>query len=631
MDRKSNTGEPALHPAPGFAHRARLWVGVSLLAFAFGAQAATSSSNLYFATSGQDIWGSGGALPLSYNDFFGPIWGNPYPADHYKYYDLDPAGDIWWATSGKIGVGVDINGTAGSMSLRYPMQVNLTFPDTNTLYAGSTFSIGSSFNPVAGGFGVTKYAYDAAGNLQPYTFNTGAPLLQTVGPAIHASLDAVMDVKAVFSGSLFGVSLPIIGPDFNSTYNLLKVDPAQGSNIDLIPGILSGYAQAPNLNSRSAGLTGNSVESSMRDGVGGLNLNIVNLITQALGMPPLSGSIAGVNYDVLSAGLGVALDIEQAFNFTPQPVVHLDFTSPVDVFSSGTWQRGLSSVDFLAGDSVTLRARGAYDLGVKPTVSLYNVTTNDTDAIISASVALSALGLSVPSLGLDIGPVLHPDPYKLDLRRLDLYDKSFLLNTGSPLSANVFNIGFKNRYEEVPLGESLVDYCALNPSAPGCSGIDFSDLSRLEQCILDRAGQCANFEFRVRAPTPCAPGNEGQPCFALLPELYRVNGDCHANDPLDCAIHDLVATLSDALWDDGSAKWVFFNSGLLDLGEIALATPSTDQALAQRFASLGFDPAVYRLSVPGSVPEPASIVLLGAGAFLLGRVRKSSSGAPLLR
>jgi hypothetical protein len=613
--------------------RARTAFLILLAAFSGTAYAAVSTSDLFFSTSGQNIWDGGSASLVPYDKFLGLTWGDPYPQDYYKYYDLDPVGDVWGATSGKIGAEMTVSATTGNMSLRYPVQVDLTYPDTNTLYAGATFTIGSSYNVLPNGFDLTKYILDANNQLVPIALSSGAPVLQTIGPSIYASLDAILNVKAQVSGSLFGVSLPIIGPDIQQTYNLLKVDPNQGANIDLIPNILSGWAQAPDLNSQSSGVVGDALVSSARDGLAGLKLDVANLIGEVFGVP-LNSSIGGVlDYNLLSAGIGLGVDLQQAFDFAPQPSVHLDFTSPVDVYSNGAWQKGLTAVDFLAGDAVTLRASNAYDLGIRPSIELGNTVTNNTDAILAGRLDMSALGLAVPDIGFSVGPLIHPNPVKFDLATLDLYDNQFELNTGAALNANVFNIGFKNRYNEVPVGGSLVNYCSLNPSALGCSDISVQDLLALAPCILDpaAAGDCARFNFRVRPPQDTC-GSESQYCFPGLPELYLVNADCVAEDPTGCTFNQLIASLGDAIWDDALKKWDFVTSAFGSTDSVSLGAGSTDEQLLQRFAALGYDPADYQIVMRNSaVPEPGTALLELEGIISLGLAWCRSIGTAAAR
>lgn len=608
--------------------------GCGLIALFAGAAAfaASSSSDLYFRTSGQNIWGTGAANPLAIDHCLCTEWGDPYPDDYYKYWDLKLAGDVWGATSGRVGLDFKLSASPGSMALSYPMQVTLTYPDPGSLISGSTFAIGSQFNVMPAGFAL-------GGGL-----SAGSPTLQTVGPGIAASLDAVARIKAVASGNLFGVSLPIIGPDIDTSYRFFGVDPSGGIRFNEIGGILSGHAQSPDLNTRSNGVSGNDLQSSMRGNLGGVSLNLANLAMMLVGGPPLSGSIGPLDYNLVKVGLGLNLDLEQSFTFAPRPEIHLDFTSPVDRYlGNGNWSKNLASIDFPAGDTVYLRAPLAEDIGIVPRVRLNNETTNITDAIPVGQLDLSALALGVPLLDWSIPPLIAPDPLRFDVDRIRFYDNTFNLDTGPAVAANPLNLHFRGRISvqggastgmcalapDLPqcetVSETVRDFviadCTLNPQLPQCQGVDWST-QHIDPCALDPMFGCSSFNVRLQMPQDCFGDPMCELDHFLFPQLVKVNGDCTENDALDCLFAEVMGK-TPGTWNDTKSTWVFANDGFADLDGISLAVPETDASAWQRFAALGYNPDDYRIRpFDYSAPEPATALLILCG--LLGMARRSA-------
>ncbi|WP_300318459.1 PEP-CTERM sorting domain-containing protein [Accumulibacter sp.] len=578
-----------------------------LVSVPFAARAVTYTVG--FAAANQNPWGGGTSSPVNLNEFFGFPWdetGNAGKVYCTGVGDFKVCGgaELSGHTDGKLGLNYGLNMSTGSLAVQYPVQVNLATP-TQSVLSGDPFTIGSSFTPLADGF---KFLSESGPK-----FSAPASL-KTTGPHFSTYLDLVANIVASVSGETC-VAACISGGgqilDEKHTYEVFSINrnnsgqlkllgQSQGYGVNVTAGPVTATVLPPNLNSDSqvkGGLAGFKLMSGVRDDLGMLALDVDKLVTDLLGFPPLSGTIGPISYNALSVNAGLGLDIEQHFSFEPKLTTMLEFSSAVRVQGlDGSLGPATTSVEFLAGQSITLRsASAATSVGVFPTFSLGGTVRNTTDLILTGDVWLEALGASI--LGKDLGPIVKKNT-SADLHTFNVFDKAFDLHF-STAAGQVFKLDF----------DHLLPFSEQQPN------------EILDICLLV-AGGCSNTGFVMKPQLffpPDGPPGPPDPVQMFAYDVFHVDdiARCTAETLLTRTCDDTMARLFGqtsrrVLGEDNDAEFFFFDEKslvtpmLLAVGDESLAT-ATD-----RLTSLGYEPGYRPFVVPPAptVPEPGTILLL---------------------
>lgn len=198
------------------------------------------------------------------------------------------------------------------------------------------------------------------------------------------------------------------------------------------------------------------------------SLDVAGLVAKAFGFPiPLKGDLLGFGYELLSLDAFVGMNLEHAFKFTPSsPNTTYSFSSPVQYFDKaiGDWSIPITMLTMNDNEAAELRSTAATSIGIQSYQTMNYKVDYDFDLLLSAGVDLSALELH--GLGLSLGPLLDPDPWKNGLGSFDIDSGVKIGKLGTV--GGTTNISFKP-YTLTPASDGtpvLVDICASLPG--GC-------------------------------------------------------------------------------------------------------------------------------------------------------------------
>jgi len=377
--------------------------------------------NHTFQTFNQSMWGSGSASVFSYGGFYGLSWNKSGGVDALG---CGFFGDCYGAefnayTSGKIGVNVGFEVNSGSVSADVPALINLSLPDAVSPYSGQTTFVA---NAIAG---------------------YGAGLLTTTSPGVSAYADLVFKILAGATGELCFVDCATFGGNIvnlNKTAELIAFNRNNDGELRLLgntlglpaSGDIGGYidytVSLPSISTTGLGFP--PIVSNGTSGFIDLNANVVNIAASALGIPPLSGSVGPINYNLLSAGIGLDIGLYQDFSLMPNVHIRLDVaeTGQTIFFNPGT-----SSPVINVPYNVT-------SLHITPTYSMDGLFSNDTGFDLSPYVYASGGYFGMSGIG-SVGPLFN-QTYNLGNLPISVYDTSFSLGgfdsfTGSTLVVDV--------------------------------------------------------------------------------------------------------------------------------------------------------------------------------------------------
>ncbi len=370
-----------------------------------------------FQTSNQSMWGSGPAFTFNFANFYGVTWNKS-----------GSAGDIgcgWFGdcygveftaySSGRIGVDLGFQLNSGSVNASVPTQINLSMPD--------------EVNPYLGPF--------VANALAGY----GAGLLTTASPGVSAYADLVFEILAGARGELCFVGCGSFGGNIvniNAHPELLAFNRNNDGELRVLgnnfgipaSGDLGGYVDytvyLPNISTSGGGVP--PILSSGTSSFIDLSANVVNIAANALGLPPLSGSVGPINYNLLSAGVGLDIGLYQDFSLMPNVHIHLDVaeTGQTVSFDAGSPSPGIN-VPFDA----TL-------LHVTPTFFMNGLFFNDTGFSLEPNVFASGGYFGVSGLG-SVGPLFN-QTYDIGNFPISAYDTSFTLGGFDSFTGPTFEI-----------------------------------------------------------------------------------------------------------------------------------------------------------------------------------------------
>lgn len=398
---------------------------IALAASAPGAvNAAVITDTLSFQTSGQPIWG--GADPV-FDEILAnlPLGSTIGPS---TVQDLGPLGK--YGVDANLTAGIDIglltrlrNFQVGTVDINYPVNVTLDFPDT--VNAGDTFTISSSFavDPSAGFTSTAnsseldfaaKASLNAGLNLRacivdcfidntdpssPYYFQRNADI---------GTLDLITQTK---DNTIINVDLPDVGQpaEFVGKPTIpgsgIDIDPTQDVTVNPVDALVdiaiseatnfSGKITVPDL-SQTGGLTGTSTLSGKKTDVfTDVSVDLDSFLSPPL--PPLGigpFTVAGVTFgvDLFDASLVTKLIADQLLEFIGTPKVVLDLGP-------------LGTVEFNLGDSVDITApTDLAGIDITPTYVLDNEFSNRTIVAAAQETDITFGGLEFAFPKIEILP-----------------------------------------------------------------------------------------------------------------------------------------------------------------------------------------------------------------------------------
>ena len=421
------------------------------------------SGELAFATNDQSMWSPGGAFIVNYNQFIGTTWDESAsfgPGIAELCVPLigcaKAGGEATVSTDGKIGFQFGLTIDSGSVDATVDMDASAILPER--MVGRNNFF-----------------------NLNPQSSLTGGQL-DTSSPNLELVLEAVLGARFGVSGEACVVGC-VSGSESAGVGS--KADPKilelvsfnQGGNgqIEILddPGLLPFNFDIPipidvagtnvaNVTvhlpqiQTTGGVSGNSLTSGGEDDLVILTVDMDGLITLALGLPPLEGSvdfgIGNFSYNILDVEIGPILEVFQDFELTPTLMVTLDFSKDVLV-SQGVGVDPLRTRSLTAAwDAIPDIAVLTHTTIVTPTYFLQGDFSNMT------GLGLDALFLfSVLSGNLDVAGV-----FNVDVGPLFSFNKRFDGFDFPPIFNQQFALGGWNRINgdqfviRVPEPNSLV-------------------------------------------------------------------------------------------------------------------------------------------------------------------------------
>ena len=622
-------------------------LGVALTAtVSLPAIAATITDKLVFNAVNQSQWTTGDAL--AFDTHGGRFLGVPgfSGGDSIGRIDeeCDPLGvglcarfgaKLGLTVSGRAGLNYDVKVNSGSVSVTLPQVVIYSVPDALAIKRGGAFDIVSTLVPTT-----TLTIFSDRLNINGHSNNTIVrPFMQTTGPTAEALVG--MEVKGNIEAIAQGCFVTCIGPNLNKgvdqTQELLALNHNGDRQLRVLgepvvsaetrqtlgDGALVVSAQIPRLNTDSRrlpdGFSGGLLQSATRSNIVALVANLDQIVSDAIGLPPLNGSSNGFGYNLLTATAGLNVDVTQQFTFDPNLLTTLNFTSPVQTSVAGGFSATTTnSVTFRVGDSVRLRAPIALNLGIAPVYTLDNRLRNRTNLQIDGAVHVTAGGADI--FGQRLGPLVD-EMAAGGLATLPLYDNSFLVNA-QQIRTDPFNIAFAYASDS-----AMADNClAVDPAAcdrsglfgfnpPVCFGGPANcigprpNLPNQIYQLADLYGQidtspdgndCVRFDAQGR---PC---NNAFAMRTLIPELIAL---------LET---QRIGETSEFVFEDNGNR-VFLNSSVDPFFNDALQTVSmdTDEDATRRLAALGFTGAAPTFTFERGLPRPTSVPAPGTLGLLL--------------
>ncbi|MCC7120318.1 MAG: PEP-CTERM sorting domain-containing protein [Gammaproteobacteria bacterium] len=201
-----------------------------------------------------------------------------------------------------------------------------------------------------------------------------------------------------------------------------------------------------------------------------VKMDVAELVAKAAAFPiPLEGDLMGFGYELLSLDAYAGVNLRQDMVFKPTALQTVyEFSAPVEMRVNGTWLP-LNSLFLPLGDEVgvELRSLNASALSITQHHRLNYDVDFDFDLVVNAGLELDALALH--GFGLELGPLLNPDPWNLNLASLDLYSGhkgGTIVTTGGTST-----LKFQTETYEIVNGEPvLTEHCLV---VGGCSSTGY--------------------------------------------------------------------------------------------------------------------------------------------------------------
>ncbi len=350
-------------------------------------------------------------------------------------------------TKGLAGIGYGIKVDSGTFDVQYPARATFTVPNSVSGTTIGAITIGSAFAALPS----VQVRTSAAGAME-----ARSPTLQVRGPTAQAFVDLGAELHA-FAGAevCFGVCTgpAFAPPDINASREIAAINRnndgqvrvlgeivAANKPITALNGLLNASVSIPNLDSSSkstpGGFNGTNLTSAQRSNVAAVRANIAQIAADAVGFPiALSGKAGPFGYDLLQAGVGAALDVQQILQFTPTATGSYIFSTAVRPRVNGIDGALTNRIDFKFGDDVTFSPGQVSQVSIEPLINLTGTVRNQTDLVIAGDVDVKALGVDVA--GLTLGPLVDEHRHGIDAGRINLLTNTFAASLGTVAGAPI--------------------------------------------------------------------------------------------------------------------------------------------------------------------------------------------------
>ena len=288
--------------------------------------ASTIQNVVNFTLSNQDMWGSGSAADVQYDQSFLQSW----RLDPNDFSFSSTLLDYSFGSIGTVGIDVGFNATSGSVDIHYPVDFTVSAPDSGSYSAGDPLTIGSSFSVLP------------------------SASIDSQFPTVNFFSDFILDLRADANINPIGdpnFSLTIcdegVGAACNTighlTKRLFDVNANNSGQVRLFEqnlGVLntpSTHAQAhlPVPNVGATRVVGDTLTASGDDDFLLFNMDVDRFLTDLNRLPPLESSAGPIDYNIFDLDFLMSAGFSQTLMFDPMLLVRYDFSTPVELVGSG--------------------------------------------------------------------------------------------------------------------------------------------------------------------------------------------------------------------------------------------------------------------------------------------------------
>lgn len=396
----------------------------------------TDSEKVEFKTTDQSMWSTGQAFTINeswtlFEEGF---------SDSFSEFD----DDLTVTASASVSLVFSVQADAGSISLKYPVDVSFQIP--NVVAAGQQFTVQSVNNGLDG----SATHFDAK------------------FPEFKVDLNAIFtaDFSLNFDSDLFGSDS--VGYNYNDTIKLISLH--SGDKKTIVDGfdVFLPKDYDPSLTTEQSGsgsLASVTLDVTTPD-IATVDVDVLSVIEDIVGpeFPSLSGSFldGDISYNLLTAELDAGLAITQQFQFLP---------TEIDVTLTAPWGE---IVTIPVGQSATFNVPYYWDKETTLTASysLQGNLVNQTGFIGTATLNLTALGGNVDLF--DYGPFgpLYTDD-------IPVYNSGaiYIYNPGGPG-------GFAFEGFNTPTHNLKIEYGTGTLVAPGDFALDGSGFTANDAALI---------------------------------------------------------------------------------------------------------------------------------------------------
>lgn len=396
----------------------------------------TDSQKVEFKTTDQSMWSSGQAFTI--NDTW-TLFSEGF-SDSFSALD----DDLTVSASAGVSLVFSVQADAGSLSLKYPVDVSFEMP--NVVAAGQQFTVQSIDNGLDG----SSVRFDAK------------------FPEFKVDLNAIFtaDFSLNFDSDFLGSDS--VGYNYNNTIKLISLH--SGDKKTIVDGfdvyLPKDYDKAlTNEQSGSGSLASVTLDVTTPD-IATVDVDVLSVIEDIVGpeFPSLSGSFldGDISYNLLTAELDAGIAITQQFQFLP---------TGIDVTLTAPWGE---SVTIPVGQTATFNVPYYWDkeTTLSASYSLQGNLVNQTGFVGTATLDLTALGGYADILDYgSFGPLYS--------QAFQVYDSGaiYIYNPGGPG-------GFAFEGFNTPSHDLKIDYGSGTLVAPGDFSIDGSGFTANDAALI---------------------------------------------------------------------------------------------------------------------------------------------------
>jgi hypothetical protein len=377
------------------------------------AKAISITSDLDFAVEGKSMWSTGNSFFFRAADFKGLQWDETIS---YRA-PLDVL-ILNGNTSGKIGLEYEFTISSGSVSIKYPVQSKLFYPEV--VERRTNINLNSSF------------------------VNRNGSLLETFSPQATAKLDFPFKITANVNGT---VDPPFFDPtpfslipniNIDQTLNFFNLSTTKPS-FEKDYGFGKIEAHIPTVNT-SGGLNGLNLKSQGQDDFITLSLDVDKVASILIPkLPQLEREfslganddpIASVKYNLLDIEAKLKAGFQQVFEFIPDLKIKYLLENGTEIISK-------------VGEAIafTFPADVGDSLNITATYFLDNSFTNKTDFKLTPAIGVEAITGKLDIFGeplIDFGP-FYKDEFSAPSLNIPVFSNQFFID-GFPTFQEMFEI-----------------------------------------------------------------------------------------------------------------------------------------------------------------------------------------------